>query len=66
MAAVLERFGSPSGAEAHRGGSDKYHCVESCWLRLWYVRPFTSGIDPITIDFSLQQVVVEKYQWVSP
>jgi len=68
---VLERFGTPSHIEARHSGrgydsGSRSSCTESCWLRLWYEMPFTLGVSPLTVDFDVEQKVLDKYKWNSP
>lgn len=71
MSDVLNRFGSPSHIEPHfdvpgYGAGSRSVCGEQCWLRLWYERPLTLGTSPVTIDFNMEQKVIDKYEWNSP
>ena len=71
LKAVLERFGPPSHIEPRYAVSgydsgSRSVCGESCWLRLWYEKPFTLGVSPFAVDFNAQQKVIHKYEWHSP
>ena len=66
LTAVVKRFGPPYALESHIDGTDPFHCVRDCTLRLWYTNPLVGGISPISVDFDSQQRVTGKYQWSSP
>jgi hypothetical protein len=65
MATVIHHFGQPSAVDSHVPGSDKYRCVDRCWLRFWYSPPIGAGFDPVAIDFDSQQTVVYKFHFGS-
>ncbi len=66
MAMVLRRFDPPTELESHQEGDDRFHCVAECTARFWYRKPLSFGGDPISVDFNEKQIVIGKYQWVSP
>src|SRR5579862_3079669 len=66
IATVIHHFGQPSSVDSHSPGSDRYRCVDKCWLRFWYSLPLGAGIHPIAIDFDPQGTVVYKYRFGAP
>jgi len=66
---VLLRFGEPSDVAGRIQPGDSGRmppCDNECWLRLWYMAPILGGVSPYSVDFDINQKVIEKYHWSSP
>lgn len=66
---VFEKFGKPIFSETEKYAYMDYtsKSIQSpCIKRLWWKHPLLSGIEGWSVDFDINDKVINKYHWVSP